>query len=188
MTHHWRTLASAAVVACLAASLAAVPRPSAVAAGSGSERTFRLAPLAGGADLPNPLRGQYRWLGAEPTPATATSHDDYYRDQVYWGRIEKADNVWDFTWLEVGLAEARGGKFGFRVMAYCPGCWMEGRADLPAVTPSFRATYASRRSGRPARSSPSGARGPIRSSGRGRSAGSTSRRCRREACRGMRAP
>lgn len=139
MKPSWRSLASAAAVVGLATSLAASPRPPAEASGTWSDRTFTLAPLARGADLPNPLRGQYRWLGAEPTPATVTSNDVYYRDQVYWGRIEKADNAWDFSLLEAGLAEAasRGGKFGFRVMAYCPGCWMETRADFPAVTPSF---------------------------------------------------
>ena len=104
-----------------------------------SERTFALAPVGAGADLPNPLRGQYRWFGTEPTPSTVTSNDVYYRDQVYWGRIEKADNAWDFSLIDAGLADAgaRGGKFGFRVMAYCPGCWMSYRADLPAVTPPF---------------------------------------------------
>lgn len=134
----WRVLASAAAVCGLAATLAGAPQPAADAARAG-ERTFRMAPLGMTADLPNPLRGQYRWLGAEPTPATVTSNDLYYRDQVYWGRIEKADNAWDFSWIETGLAEAgaRGGKFGFRVMAYCPGCWMGSRTDLPPVTPAF---------------------------------------------------
>ena len=104
-----------------------------------AERTFGLASLPAAADLPNPLRGQYRWLGAEPTPATATANDVYFRDQVYWGRIEPADDQWDFTWIDAGLAAAgeRGGKFGFRVMAYCPGCWMNYREGFPAVTPSF---------------------------------------------------
>ncbi len=134
----WRVLASAAAVCGLAATLAGAPQPAADAARA-PERTFRMAPLGMTADLPNPLRGQYRWLGAEPTPATVTSNDVYYRDQVYWGRIEKSDNAWDFSWIDSGLAEAgaRGGKFGFRVMAYCPGCWMGSRADLPPVTPAF---------------------------------------------------
>ena len=138
MNLSWRVLASAAAVCGLAATLSGAPQPAANAARA-SERTFRMAPLGMTADLPNPLRGQYRWLGAEPTPATVTSNDVYYRDQVYWGRIEKADNAWDFSWIDSGLAEAgaRGGKFGFRVMAYCPGCWMGSRADLPPVTPAF---------------------------------------------------
>ena len=137
MTHSWRTLAAALVASCLVGSLA-VAGPS-TARAVPADRTFTLAPLRASADLPNPLRGQYRWMGAEPTPATTTSNDVYYRDQVYWGRIEKADNVWDFSWIDTGLADAaaRGGRFGFRVMAYCPGCWMEMRDDFPSVTPSF---------------------------------------------------
>ena len=137
MTHSWRTLAAAVVASCLVGSLA-VAGPS-TARAVPADRTFTLAPLRASADLPNPLRGQYRWMGAEPTPATTTSNDVYYRDQVYWGRIEKADNVWDFSWIDTGLADAaaRGGRFGFRVMAYCPGCWMETRDDFPSVTPSF---------------------------------------------------
>ncbi len=132
-----RILASAAVVSCLLAfGTATTPTSAQVAP---ADRTVRLAPLGLAVDLPNPMRGQYRWMGYEPTPTVATSHDVYYRDQVYWGRIEKADNAWDFTSIEAGLADAgaRGGTFGFRVMAYCPGCWMESRSDWPAVTPSF---------------------------------------------------
>ena len=137
MTSLWRAVGAAATASCLALTLSATVTSTAGAADS--DRTFSLSPLPLSADLPNPLRGQYRWLGSEPTPSTVTSNDVYYRDQVYWGRLEQADNVWDFSWLDAGLAEAeaRGGTFGFRVMAYCPGCWMETRADWPAVTPSF---------------------------------------------------
>ena len=132
MTSPRRLLAAIAV----AASLALVTSTPAQAV---PDRVFRLSPSGLGADLPNPLRGQYRWLGAEPTPSTITSNDVYYRDQVYWGRIEPSDNQWDFSQIDAGLADAaaRGGKFGFRVMAYCPGCWMETRSDRPPVTPSF---------------------------------------------------
>ena len=132
-----RALAAAVAASCLLASGAvAGPAPARVV---GPDRTFTLEPLGLGADLPNPLRGQYRWLGAEPSPTTVTANDVYYRDQVYWGRLEKADNAWDFSLIEAGLADAgaRGGTFGFRVMAYCPGCWMETRTDLPPVTPDF---------------------------------------------------
>lgn len=134
-----RALARAAALACVVASASSLAGAPPAAARVAPERTFKVAPLGLGADLPNPLRGQYRWLGAEPTPATVTSNDVYYRDQVYWGRIEPADNAWDFSLIDAGLAEAasRGGKFGFRVMAYCPGCWMESRTDLPPVTPPF---------------------------------------------------
>ncbi len=124
------------VVLTAALTLSAAPAP---ARPPIAERTFTPAPVGPSADLPNPMRGQYRWLGAEPTPSTVTSNDVYYRDQVYWGRLEPADNQWDFTWIDAGLTDAgaRGGKFGFRVMAYCPGCWMGYRSDLPSVTPSF---------------------------------------------------
>ncbi len=131
-----RALALLTAAVLTALTLAAAPSTGRPAA---SQRTYALAPVGVGADLPNPLRGQYRWFGTEPTPATVTSNDVYYRDQVYWGRIEKTDNAWDFSLIDAGLADAgsRGGKFGFRVMAYCPGCWMGYRADLPPVTPSF---------------------------------------------------
>ena len=140
MTHSWRTLAAAVVASCVVGSLAVAGPSTAGAAGAvPADRTYALAPLPASADLPNPLRGQYRWMGGDPAPTTTTSNDVYYRDQVYWGRIERADNVWDFSWIDAGLADAaaRGGRFGFRVMAYCPGCWMETRADFPSVTPSF---------------------------------------------------
>ena len=139
MTSLARALVALAAVSGLAVSFPASSSTALVGPTQRSERTFALARLPASADLPNPLRGQYRWLGAAPTPTTVTANDVYFRDQVYWGRIEPADNQWDFTWLDHGLAEAgaRGGKFGFRVMAYCPGCWMNSRADLPAVTPSF---------------------------------------------------
>jgi hypothetical protein len=134
-----RALAAVAALGCAVAGTLAVGTTTPAAARVASERTFKVAPLGLGADLPNPLRGQYRWLGAEPGPGTATANDVYFRDQVYWGRIEKSDNDWDFSLIDAGLADAasRGGKFGFRVMAYCPGCWMESRTDLPPVTPPF---------------------------------------------------
>ena len=132
----WRALVAGTAAVVAAVTLSASPSP---ARPPVSERTFALAPVGIGADLPNPLRGQYRWLGGEPTPSTVTSNDVYYRDQVYWGRLEKADNAWDFSLIDAGLADAgaRGGKFGFRVMAYCPGCWMGSREGFPAVTPPF---------------------------------------------------
>lgn len=139
-----RAFATLVALACLAAavlgasSAAAQSAPSAPS-GKRAQKTFALAPAGVGVDLPNPLRGQYRWFGTDPTPSTVTSNDVYYRDQVYWGRIEPSDNAWDFSLIDQGLADAgaRGGKFGFRVLAYCPGCWMNYRSDFPAVTPSF---------------------------------------------------
>lgn len=91
------------------------------------------------AEIPNLLRGQYRWMGYDSQPEGWPGGDTYYRDQVYWGRIEPSDNQFDFSFLDAGLAdaEAHGGKFNFRVMSYCPSCWMNFRDDWPAVTPGF---------------------------------------------------
>ena len=130
-----RALVRLLTVALLICSALALPG-SATADG---DRTFTPRPLPWTApDLPNSFRGLYAWLGAEGPEGWATP-DVYYRDQVYWGRIEPSDGAYDFSWFDAGLAaaEARGGRFGFRVMAYCPGCWMHHRDDFPAVTPSF---------------------------------------------------
>ena len=134
-----RALVALAALVGLAVALPATSSTAQAGPSKRAERTYALAPLPAGADLPNPRRGHYRWLGAAPQPSTATANDVYFRDQVYWGRIEPADNQWNFAWLDAGLAAAgeRGGKFGFRVMAYCPGCWMNYREDFPAVTPPF---------------------------------------------------
>ncbi|MBM6404576.1 DUF4832 domain-containing protein [Phycicoccus sp. CSK15P-2] len=90
-------------------------------------------------EIPNPLRGQYRWLGAPAQPSGWPSPDRYDRDTVYWGRLEPTRGAYAFAPLDAGLADAAaaGGQYGFRVMAYCPGCWMESRPDWPAVTPAF---------------------------------------------------
>jgi hypothetical protein len=101
--------------------------------------TFTKSKLSPSTDLANQHRGQYRWLGSAPSPSTWPARDIYYRDQVYWGRLEPSKGAYDFTWIEDGLRRAgeTKGKFGFRVMAYCPGCWMNSRAGFPRVTPSF---------------------------------------------------
>jgi hypothetical protein len=103
-------------------------------------KTTRLATIPfSGEEIPNLLRGQYRWMGYDSQPEGWPGGDTYYRDQMYWGRIEPADNQFNFSYLDTGIADAhaRGGKFNFRVMAYCPSCWMNYRADWPAVTPPF---------------------------------------------------
>ena len=128
-----------AVLVCLATVFvgAAVTQP-AGAATTGTV-TFSKAKLSPSTDLANIARGQYRWLGGAPSPSTWPARDIYYRDQVYWGRLEPTRGAYDFTWIEDGLRRAgeTKGKFGFRVMAYCPGCWMNSRAGFPAVTPSY---------------------------------------------------
>ncbi len=57
----------------------------------------------------------------------------YFRDQVPWGRIEPTPGAYELDAFEWGLttAQQRGGRFGFRVLAYCPGCWFDD------ATPSF---------------------------------------------------
>jgi hypothetical protein len=93
----------------------------------------------GNIDLPNSLRGQHTWMGQAAQPAGAPGPDGYDRDKVYWGRLEPASGAYNFTWIEEGLAaaKARGGRYGFRVMTYCPGCWMNFRTDWPKVTPAW---------------------------------------------------
>ena len=88
-------------------------------------------------EIANTLRGQYAWLGQEPQPSSYKTLDTYYRDQVMWSRIEPTRGSYDWTWFENGLAdaEARGGTFGFRVMAWCPQCWRD-------ATPSWLPTQA----------------------------------------------
>jgi hypothetical protein len=78
-------------------------------------------------EIANPMRGQYEWLGAEAQPQAWPTRDVYYRDQVAWKRIEPSPGVYDFSWFDAGLARAHelNGRFGFRVMAWCPGCWLD---------------------------------------------------------------
>jgi Domain of unknown function (DUF4832) len=136
-----RRRALAALVALATVVVGAVATQPAGAA-TAAAVTFSKAKLTTGTDLDNVQRGQYRWLGAAPSPSTWPARDIYYRDQVYWGRLERTKGAYDFTWVEDGLRRAgeTRGKFGFRVMAYCPGCWMESRTDkaaFPPVTPGF---------------------------------------------------
>ena len=85
------------------------------------------------AEVPNSFRGQYAWLGGEAKPAGWPISDVYFRDQLPWGRIEPTPGAYKLDAFEWGLttAQERGGRFGFRVLAYCPGCWFDD------ATPSF---------------------------------------------------
>jgi hypothetical protein len=78
-------------------------------------------------EIANTLRGQYAWSGQEQQPGSYKTLDTYYRDQVMWSRIEPTRGTYDWSWFDQGLADAgaRGGKFGFRVMAWCPYCWRD---------------------------------------------------------------
>ena len=124
----------------LAGPASADTAPAAVVPGPATFRPTVLGPTS--TQPANALRGQYRWMGYESQVAGWPTPDLYYRDQVYWGKLERQQGVYDFSVIEAGLKNAGAvkGKFGFRVFAYCPGCWMEHRADhasFPPVTPPY---------------------------------------------------
>jgi hypothetical protein len=89
----------------------------------GSLVTFvpSITPLSA-AEIPNAMRGQYLWNGSPPDPPGWPVADVYYRDPIQWKNIEPSRGVYNFSIIEKGLAkaQARGGKFGFRVMAFSP--------------------------------------------------------------------
>ena len=74
------------------------------------------------ADVTNPLRGQYNWLGVDPYPAGWTDVDSYQR--YNWDQIESSAGHYDFSLIdgEIAKAKQRHGRFGMRVMALCQGC------------------------------------------------------------------
>jgi hypothetical protein len=120
---------------------AAVGATTASGAQAATSRTVTFTPTQVGyasAELGNAARGQYRWLGQPPQPAGAPAPDTYYRDQVRWGAIEPTAGTYDFSAFDAGLADAAShqGKFGFRVMAWCPGCWTEAEGRVH-TTPSW---------------------------------------------------
>jgi hypothetical protein len=88
-------------------------------------------------EIANPTRGQYAWLGQAAQPAGSPAMDTYYRDQVMWNQIEPTAGQYDFGWFDRGLADAasQGGRFGFRVMAWCPGCWRGATPSWLALQP-----------------------------------------------------
>lgn len=82
-------------------------------------------PTAAAGDVPNSGRGQYDWLQVPSPVSWLTSSDVYWRDQIQWGaQVERSRGAYDFSVFDRGLAEAeaRHGRFMFRIMAYCPGC------------------------------------------------------------------
>jgi hypothetical protein len=115
-----------------------MPTSTATPAPNGSPVTFALptVPLSA-AEIGNSLRGQYLWVGAAPDPSAMPDTDVYYRDEISWKQIEPSPGSYNFTVIDQGLAaaQAHGGKFGFRVMAYCPGC-SQGSNWAPAWIPT----------------------------------------------------
>src|SRR5688572_2774875 len=102
---HRRLVGAVAIVAtALVAALAATP--AGAADPTPSAVTFSPGQLASGTELGNSHRGQYRWMGYAPQPASWPAPDVYYRDQVYWGRLERTKGAFDFTWIDDGLRRA----------------------------------------------------------------------------------
>jgi hypothetical protein len=69
-------------------------------------------------DIVNPFRGAHAW-GGVINPSSWPYLDVYARDEVSWYLLEPSEGVYDFSRIDKYLAEAhaRGGKFGFRIMA-----------------------------------------------------------------------
>ncbi|RLV47636.1 DUF4832 domain-containing protein [Nocardioides mangrovicus] len=117
----------------LVAGLATAPADAA----RGRAVTFHPRPLAAGAIVANTLRGEYEWQGNSAQPTGVAVPDTYYRDAVRWAQVEPTLGTFDDSRFEQGLADAaaKGGRFGFRVMAWCPGCWMQD-STVPSWLPT----------------------------------------------------
>ena len=117
-----RLVAAAYVAAALTLTLA-LPAQGAIT--SPSARVYRPGLVPSTSIVTNPMRGHYRWMNYDSQTTALPATDTYLRDQVYWGRLEPRDNEFNFSYLDAGIEQARAtnSKFGFRVMAYCPGCW-----------------------------------------------------------------
>lgn len=92
---------------------------------AGATMTMTTTRLAPNLEVPNSNRGQYFWLNVRSQVSGLSSADVYWRDQLQWGsQLERTRGSYDFSVFEQGLATAaaRGGRFSFRIMAFCPGC------------------------------------------------------------------
>ncbi len=92
-------------------------------ASASGEATFSPAAIGlDAADVTNPMRGQYNWLGVDPYPAGWKDVDSYQR--YNWDQIESSAGNYDFSLIDAEIAKAkqRHGRFGMRVMALCQGC------------------------------------------------------------------
>lgn len=86
-------------------------------------------------EIVNSGRGQYEWLDIPKDPDWWPDLvDEYTRDPIAWKIVEPSKGVYDFTVIEdfLAAAEARGGKFGFRVM---PMLWITDTPLAPSWVP-----------------------------------------------------
>jgi hypothetical protein len=128
-------LATEAMTAFVQTSGAPDDRPAMLAGGSGDERVDRgttraqspMIPLSD-PEIPNPMRGSYRWYDRAPEPPGWPVLDSYVR--YGWRDLEPRRDQYNFSAIDRALAQAqaRGGKFGFRVMAANS---VEGGSDVP---------------------------------------------------------
>lgn len=98
-----------------------------LALGVGQRATAQPAPAAitvtpatiplSASEIVNPMRGYYRWYGAEPIPQPRPSYDRYVR--YGWRLLEPSRGKYDFSAIEADMraASAADAKFAFRIMA-----------------------------------------------------------------------
>lgn len=90
---------------------------------SDASATFTPAALpASSAELANPLRGQYLWLGVPANPTSWPDVDAYVRWN--WAQLEPSHGNYQWKLIDdqIAAATARHGRFGMRIMALCQGC------------------------------------------------------------------
>lgn len=92
-------------------------------------------------NVPNHLRGQYRWMGYG-TQGGFSASTSYQRDRVTLGAINPKAGVYNWAPFDQWLndAKSQGQSFGFRLMTYCPLCWMENSPYYPKAMPADMAT------------------------------------------------
>lgn len=83
----------------------------------------------------NPMRGLYKWEGAEMAPQPNNSPDAYER--FFWKDIEPQDQQFDFSAIDsaIEVAVAEGRKFSFRLRS------MRGYNDPVVYVPDFMKPY-----------------------------------------------
>ena len=97
-------------------------------------------PLSAG-EIPNEMRGQY--AAVDPNPSSWPDSDLYYRGEIRWSQIEPRPGVYNFSIFDQGLktAQATHTRFGFRVMAFCPGCTTDPIPAWMATEPNTCLTW-----------------------------------------------